>query len=118
MPSPDKKVLHAYLTPEEYDQIKAMADQAGLSISTFVKRVCVGQGVHSQADQEAVRALLKANADLGRLGGLFKMALTAGHARELTFEFRQTLRQIERSQAQVASCCRSVADSFQRAKKK
>ncbi len=117
MPSLNKKVLHAYLTPEEYGQIKAMADQAGLSISTFVKRVCVGQGVHSLADQDAVRALLKANADLGRLGGLFKMALTEGKAGSMAFELRQTLRQIEKNQAQVAACCRNVADSFQRTKK-
>ena len=103
MPSPDKKVLHAYLTHEEYDQIKAMADQAGLSISTFVKRVCLGQELRSKADQEAVRALLRANADLGRLGGLFKMALSEGKAGTKVFDFRQTLRQIEKSQAQVTS---------------
>lgn len=112
MPSPDKKVLHAYLTPEEYGQIKKMADQAGLSISTFVKRVCLGQTVKTRADQEAMLALLKANADLGRLGGLFKMALSEGKARELAFELRQTLRHIEKSQAQVVACCRAVAESL------
>ena len=117
MPSPEKKVLHAYLTPEEYDQIKAMADQAGLSISTFVKRVCLGQELRSKADQEAVRALLRANADLGRLGGLFKMALSEGKAGTKVFDFRQTLRQIEKSQAQVTAHCRAVANSFRRVKK-
>ena len=114
MPSPDKKVLHAYLTPEEYEQVKAMAGQAGLSVSTFVKRVCLGQELRSNADQEAVRALLKANADLGRLGGLFKMAITEGKAGKMAFEFRQTLRQIEKSQALVVAHCRAVADSFRR----
>ncbi len=117
MPSPNKKVLHAYVTPEEYGQIKAMADQAGLSISTFVKRVCLGQEVRSNADQEAVRALLQANADLGRLGGLFKMALSEGKAGVKAFDFRQTLRQIEKSQAQVVAHCRAVANSFRRVKK-
>ena len=91
MPSLGKKVLHAYLTPEEYDQVKAMADQ------------------------EAVRALLKANADLGRLGGLFKMAITEGRIRDMQHaEFRQTLRRIEKSQAQVAANCRAVGAFFRR----
>lgn len=91
MPSLGKKVLHAYLTPEEYDQVKAMADQ------------------------EAVRALLKANADLGRLGGLFKMAITEGRIRDMQrAEFRQTLRRIEKSQAQVAANCRAVGAFFRR----
>lgn len=114
MPSPDKKVLHAYLTPEEYDQIKVMADQAGLSISTFVKRVCLGQELRSNADQEAVRALLQANADLGRLGGLLKMALSEGKAGAMAFDFRQTLKQIEKGQAHVTAHCRAVTDSFRR----
>lgn len=115
MPSPGKKVLHAYLTPDEYDQVKAMADQVGLSISTFVRRVCLGQDVRPVADQEAIRALLKANADLGRLGGLFKMAITEGRIRDMQHtEFRQTLRRIEKSQAQVAANCRAVGAFFRR----
>ena len=111
MPRGTKKVLQAYLTPEEYDQVKASAEQAGLSLSTFVKRVCLGTQPRSRFDQEAVLALLKANADLGRLGGLFKMALTEGHCREFAFEFRQALRKIEAGQAQVRACCRAVVDS-------
>ena len=117
MPSPDKKVLHAYLTPEEYEQVRLMAEKSGLSISTFVKRVCLGQELRSNADQEAVRALLQANADLGRLGGLFKMALSEGKAGALAFDFRQTLRQIEKGQAQVTAHCRGVADSFRRGRR-
>ena len=61
-------------------------------------------------------ALVKANADLGRLGGLFKMALSEGQAGKMgmAFEFRQTLRRIEWAQERVASCCREVADSLKR----
>lgn len=64
-----------------------MAKQAGVSLSTFVKQVCPGQGLRSKADQQAVMALLKAQADLGRLGGLFKMGLSDGSAgrRPLSF---------------------------------
>lgn len=114
MPSPDKKVLKAYLTPEEYDQITDMAKQAGVSLSTFAKRVCLGQELRSKIDQQAVMALLKANADLGRLGGLFKMCLSDGSAGRMAAEFRHTLHQIEKSQAQVAKECRDMMDSLRR----
>lgn len=115
MPCPGKKVLHAYLTPEEYEQMKSLADQAGISLSTYVKRVGLGQRVRSLADQEAVRALMKANGDLGRLGGLFKMAITEGRIREMQYaEFRQTLRRLEKGQAQVVACCRAVVESLNR----
>lgn len=114
MPCPGKKVLHAYLTPEEYGQVKAQAERAGVSVSTFVKRICLGQDVRSRADQQAVLALIKANGDLGRLGGLFKMALSEGRCREFAFEFRQTLRKIEQAQAQVMTFCRALADSLKR----
>ena len=112
MPSPNKKVLHAYLTPEEYERIAAMAQQAGVSISTFVKRICLGQGLRSKADQQAVMALLKAQADLGRLGGLFKMGLSDGSAGRMAAGFRSVLRQIEKSQAQVVADCRDVVASL------
>ena len=116
MPCPGKKVLHAYLTPGEYEQVKAQADQAGISVSAFAKRVCLGHELRSTADQQAVLALVKANGDLGRLGGLFKMALAEGKAGKqgMAFEFRQTLRRIEWAQERVASCCREVADSLKR----
>lgn len=114
MPSPNKKVLKAYLAPEEYEKITAMAKQAGVSLSTFAKRVCLGQELRSNIDQEAVMALLKANADLGRLGGLFKMGLSDGSAGRMAAEFRHILRQIEKSQAQVAKECRNVVGSFRR----
>ncbi|MDR2549077.1 MAG: CopG family transcriptional regulator [Desulfobulbus sp.] len=110
MPSPNKKVLYSYLTPEEYEQVKISAQQARLSLSTFVKRVCLGQEVRSKADQQATLAVLKANADLGRLGGLFKKALSDGSAGTMATELRQTLRQIEKSQAVVTRTCRTVVE--------
>jgi hypothetical protein len=112
MPSPNRKAVKTYLSPEEYGQVKAMAGQTGLSVSTFMKRVCLGEEVRSKADQQAVRAVLRAGADLGRLGGLFKMALSDGKAGVMAFELRQTLRQIEKSQAEVVQACRAVVASL------
>ena len=114
MPSPNRKAVKTYLTADEYGQVAAMAGQAGLSVSTFVKRVCLGQELRTKTDQQAVLALLKANADLGRLGGLLKKTLSEGTSKALAFECRGVLRQIEKSQAQVAKDCRDFVDSLKR----
>ena len=77
MPS-KKHVLKTYLTPEEYEQIKASASKAGLSLSTFSKRVCLGFSVPSLEHQAARSVLRRLKGDLGRLGGLVKQALANG----------------------------------------
>lgn len=76
MASP-KPTIKSYVTPAEFEDILANANQAGLSMSTFIKRVCQGQKIESKVDSRAVLDLLKINADLGRLGGLLKLWLTA-----------------------------------------
>ena len=112
MPSPNRKAVKTYLTLEEHGRVAAMAQQTGLSVSAFVKRVCLGQEIRTKTDQQALLTLLKASADLGRLGGLLKMGLAEGKSGALTYEFRGLLRQIEKSQALVAKDCREVANSL------
>ena len=74
---PTKKPhLKAYVSPEEYAKVAAQAGRASLSISAFVKAVCLGQEVKSTVDQDAILTLARINGDLGRLGGLLKMALS------------------------------------------
>ena len=60
------------------ERIADQASRAGLSVSAFVKRVCTGYPVQSRVDQAAIRDLLQLNADIARLGGLLKMAVSAG----------------------------------------
>lgn len=81
MPS-KKQVLKIYLTPEEFGAIRASADRAGLSLSTFSKRVCLGFTVPSLEHQEARLELRRLKGDLGRLGGLLKQALVNGADRQ------------------------------------
>ena len=70
--------IDSYLTPEEHAQIRASASKAGLSLSTFSKRVCLGFSVPSLEHQEARIELRRLKGDLGRLGGLVKQALANG----------------------------------------
>lgn len=78
-----KLILRTYLTPEEFSEIRASADRAGLSLSTFSRRVCLGFTVPSLEHQEARLELRRLKGDLGRLGGLVKQALANGADRHL-----------------------------------
>ena len=56
--------------------IKAKASEAGLTIAEYLRNLGLGYTVPSVIDNRQVDALLKINADLGRLGGLIKLWLT------------------------------------------
>lgn len=102
MPS-KKTVLKTYLTPEEYEKIIESADKAGVSLSAFAKRVCLGQPAPSLENQRSRRELLRINADLGRLGGLFKLCLSdkEGVHQAIHQEIRRVLREIEARQREL-----------------
>ena len=101
---PTKKLaLWCYVNTEEHALISASAERSGLSRSTYIKRVCLGQPTPSLEKQHARRDLLKLNADLGRLGGLFKLCLSEKDAptQALHSEVRRMLKQIEARQREL-----------------
>lgn len=83
MPS-KKKALRVYCSTDEVLEIASSASRAGLSVSDFARRVCLGMVVPSREDAQARRELLRVNADLARLGGLLKIALRYERAGEVT----------------------------------
>ena len=76
MSCPDKIALRSYVTPEEYKIIKGNADRARMSVSSYTKTICQGHEAKNAGDKTAILELAKVSADLGRLGGLFKLALS------------------------------------------
>lgn len=101
---PTKKLaVWVYVTTEEHAQISANAERAGLSRSTYAKRVCLGQPTPSLEKQHARRDLLRIYADLGRLGGLFKLCLSNKDIQlaALHPEVRRVLREIETRQMEL-----------------
>ena len=100
-----KHIIKAYLTDEEYQQIIRSSELAGLSISTFVRNVCLGSKIASREDAMARRELLKVNADLGRLGGLLKQSITATGNRE---KIRPLLLDIEKIQTELKAKVRAI----------
>lgn len=94
------KVLKSYLSLEEYNAILTSARRAGLTLSTFSKRVCLGTPVPSLEHQEARMELRKIKGDLGRLGGLVKQALAEGADRGLVHKL---LHELDARQKELAA---------------
>lgn len=76
MPSKKPRIT-VYLSPEEHAEIAASAARAGISLSKFAKLVCTGIPVPTLEHKQAVQEIIKARADLGRLGGLLKQTIAA-----------------------------------------
>ena len=102
--------LKSYVTEKEYSQIKLLAKQTGFSVSEYIRRILTGQKIESRLDQEAFLSALKVNADLGRLGGLFKYYLTQGFKNVPPSEIRKVLHDIEDRQRQLKPVISKIRD--------
>jgi hypothetical protein len=70
--------LSVTLTPKERDHIDALAGKLHLNRSEVVRRVVLAKRVPDPTEfvaWQGIRDLMKVNADLARLGNLFKLAL-------------------------------------------
>jgi len=104
MPSKKRRIA-VYLGPDEYSRIQENANKAGLSLSTFCQRVCLGIPVPGLEHRQAVKDILKANADLGRLGGLLKLALSQGGDKTI---LPRLLREIDAGQSVLKAVARKI----------
>lgn len=105
--SPPVKV---YCLPEERKQLEALSRAAGLSVSSYLLSVGLGYRVSGILDNKRVEALLRINADLGRLGGLLKLWLT-DDPRTAAFgeaTIRAVLSKIEDTQSEMRDIMRAV----------
>jgi hypothetical protein len=82
MISEKRKILTCYVTSVEHEFIKKAAGKAKISVSKYVRLVCLGVEPKSKIAQEAVLAFLQVNQDLSRLGNLFKLAVDQGRLDE------------------------------------
>jgi hypothetical protein len=98
------------VTEKEYCQIKLLAKQTGFSVSEYIRRILTGQKIESRIDQEAFLSALKVNADLGRLGGLFKYYLAQGFKNVPPGEIRKVLHDIEDRQRQLRPVISKIRD--------
>jgi len=80
-----KKLKNRYIntrcTDREYEEIKEKASNTGLSSSAYLRNLGLNYPIKSVVDQRALSELVKCRADLGRLGGLFKLWLESENGR-------------------------------------
>ncbi len=94
--------LKVFVSERERADIETRAAATGLSVSAYLRNLGLGFQPHSTLDQEALLALLKVNADQGRLGGLFKLWLSGQSAPPAeTTEVRKLLTAIEECQLKL-----------------
>ena len=75
--------LKVVVSERERAEIETRAAATGLSVSAYLRNLGLGFQPHSTLDQEAILALLKVNADQGRLGRLVQ-ALAVGAKRAVS----------------------------------
>ena len=91
--------LKVFVSERERANIETRAAATGLSVSAYLRNLGLGFRPHSTLDHEAVLALLKVNADQGRLGGLFKLWLSGQKAQSVeTLDIRKQLLDVEECQ--------------------
>ncbi len=107
----DKK-LRVPVLPIEEAKIKSKATDAGLTVAEYLRNLGLGYQVPSVIDNRQVDALLRINADLGRLGGLIKLWLTNDKRTQLIgrSQLHMTLSSIRNTQS-------TMLDAIMRLKK-
>ena len=91
--------LKVVVSARERADIETRAAATGLSVSAYLRNLGLGFQPHSTLDQQAILALLKVNADQGRLGGLLKLWLSGGQTGSApATEIRRLLLDIESAQ--------------------
>lgn len=102
--------IYVWVTPEEKAAIQSLARTTGGSTSAFLRTLGLGYEPKCILDNLQVDALLRINADLGRLGGLLKLWLNHD-PRTAKFDagtMRAVLSRISRSQDEMQDAIRAV----------
>jgi len=106
------KCIKSYVTAEEHEAIKQRAEQTGFSVSEYVRRMTTDKSVKSMVDKGVFLSALKVNADLGRLGGLFKYYISRDFKNVSPGEVRTLLREIEMRQRGLSPIISKIRQSL------
>lgn len=90
-----QKMIGVKVNPLEYEVIHQRAEQFGLLAPEYLRSAAMNYPIRSTVDQQAAAGLLRANADLGRLGGLLKMWLTRNGGDKDDFSAKRSYKDID-----------------------
>lgn len=83
------------LTVDEFNKISEKAKNVGLTKSEYLRNLGMNYPLKSIIDQQALSELIKTKADLGRLGGLFKLWLADNTVDKFDFSDKRTYKNID-----------------------
>ena len=115
MPS-ERHQVKTYLNDEEKDRLDELAKQLRLSRSELLKRLVMGYRMPKPEDfvaWQGIRDLLKVNADLARLGNLFKLAIEETDDDSLSNKLESMITEIDETRSELKSCVVHIRDLVQ-----
>ena len=74
MPEKNSKI-DVRFTSAEKEHLSSMAQQVGISTGELIRRLTTGTELPAYGKREAIDKVYKVNADLARLGNLYKLSL-------------------------------------------
>lgn len=80
---------------DEQENLVLNSNKYGLKIPGYLRSLGLNYPIKSIVDEKAAANLLKVNADMGRLGGLFKMWLEDNRADKHDFSNTRTYKDID-----------------------
>jgi len=106
--------IKVYVNETERETIERVAEATQKSPSALMRDLAMGFEPRSVFDKEAIQAMIKLNADQGRLGGLLKLWLTGEKHGEgvSSQEVRQLYEQTQAIQMQLAKIVMSERKKF------
>ena len=105
-----KRILVSF-TEEERAKVDALADQLKLSVSELLRRLVLAQRLPKAEDfvaQRSILDLMRINADLARLGNLFKMALDEPLSQEMFQQLHTITAEIRDTQYDLKASARAI----------
>tara|TARA_R110000868_G_scaffold324030_2_gene584942 strand:- start:1830 stop:2213 length:384 start_codon:yes stop_codon:yes gene_type:complete len=117
----DRHVAKSYLTEVERERLSVLSAQTGLSASELIRRLIMGVPLPSpeaRAGWANIQHLLQLNADLARLGNLFKMALDDKEESDLDARLDRIAAEIETTKGIIRDVVLSIRGELQPTRKR
>lgn len=112
----DRHTVKTYLNDAELTHLGTLANRLHLSRSDLLRRLVMAYAVPAATDfdgWQSIRDLLKVNADLARLGNLFKLTLDEAPDKELAAQLATIAANITATQTDLKACVRDIRARLQ-----
>ena len=112
----NRYVAKSYLAESERQELARLCDQTGLSQSELIRRLIVGAKLPSPQDRagwEDIKEILSVNADIARLGNLFKLALDEEQGASRTLKLGSIAGQIDEARAELKGLVIAIREVLQ-----